>query len=87
MSAGSITLENLTNSHKLLIDIQLAMIRAAAKVIMCLDHTKFGRRSVTLLCDLEPIDTIVTDSKAPPELVEQLRGKGIEVIVAPKDAP
>src|SRR6266581_1903304 len=87
MSAGGITLEGLTNSHGLLIDIQLAMIRAAAKVIMCLDHTKFGRRSVTPLCDLEPIDAIVTDSKAPPELVEQLRAKGIEVIVAPKDAP
>jgi len=85
MSAGGITLEGLTNSHGLLIDIQLAMIRAAAKVIMCLDHTKFGRRSVTPLCGLEPIDTIVTDSKSPPELVAQLRGKGIEVIVAPGD--
>src|SRR6266550_5145741 len=87
MSAGGITLDGLTNSHGLLIDIQLAMIRAAAKVIMCLDHTKFGRRSVSSLCDLEPIDVIVTDSKAPGDLVAQLRVKGIEVIVAPKDAP
>ncbi|MCW5551705.1 MAG: DeoR/GlpR transcriptional regulator [Verrucomicrobiae bacterium] len=83
MSAGGITLEGLTNSHGLLIDIQLAMMRAAAKVIFCLDHTKFGRRSVTPLCDLEPIDIIVTDSPAPTDLVEQLRAKGIEVVVAP----
>lgn len=83
MSAGGITLEGLTNSHGLLIDIQLAMMRAAAKVIMCLDHTKFGRRSVLPLCDLEPVDVIVTDSGAPAEMVEQLRQKGIEVIVAP----
>lgn len=82
MSAGGITLEGLTNSHGLLIDIQLAMIRAAAKVIFCLDHTKFGRRSVTPLCDLDCIDVIVTDGEAPAELVEQLRAKGIEVIVA-----
>jgi DeoR/GlpR family transcriptional regulator of sugar metabolism len=82
MSAGGITLDGLTNSHGLLIDIQLAMIRGAAKVIMCLDHTKFGRRSVTPLCDLEPIDTIVTDSKAPADLVQALRDKGIEVVVA-----
>ena len=82
MSAGGITLEGLTNSHGLLIDIQLAMIQAAAKVIFCLDHTKFGRRSVSPLCDLEQIDTIVTDSKAPADLVDQLRAKGIEVIVA-----
>jgi len=83
MSAGGITPEGLTNSHGLLIDIQLAMIRAAHQVIFCLDHTKFGRRSVSPLCDLEPIDTIVTDSQAPEDLVTQLRGKGIEVIVAP----
>jgi len=83
MSAGGITMEGLTNSHGLLIDIQLAMIRAAAKVIFCLDHTKFGRRSVTQLCDLEPIDIIVTDRQAQTDLVEQLRAKGIEVVVAP----
>ena len=82
MSAGGITMEGLTNSHGLLIDIQLAMMRAAHKVIFCLDHTKFGRRSVSPLCDLASVHTLVTDSKAPADLVEQLRGKGIEVIVA-----
>ena len=83
MSAGGITLEGLTNSHGLLIDIQLAMMRAAHKVIFCLDHTKFGRRSVSPLCDLTKVHTIVTDKGAPAELVEQLRGRGIEVLVAP----
>src|SRR5690349_16244870 len=82
MSAGGISLDGITNSHGLLIDIQRAMMRAAAKVIMCLDHTKFGRRSVSPLCELSRVHTVVTDSKAPMELVEQLRGKGIEVVVA-----
>jgi DeoR family fructose operon transcriptional repressor len=85
MSSGGITLEGITNSHGLLIDIQLAMMRAAAKVIFCLDHTKFGRRSVSQLCDLSKVHAIVTDSEAPEELVEQLRNKGIEVIVAPSN--
>jgi len=57
-------------------------MRAAAKVIMCLDHTKFGRRSVSSLCDLSKVHTIVTDRKAPEDLMAQLRTKGIEVIVA-----
>lgn len=82
MSAGGITPEWLTNSHSLLIDTQLAMIRAAAKVIFCLDHTKFDRISVAKLCTLELIDTIVTDPAAPEGLVQELREKGIEVIVA-----
>src|ERR1043166_5852569 len=82
MSAGGISLEGITNSHGLLIDIQRAMIQAAQKVIFCFDHTKFGRQSVLPLCGLECIDTIITDSKAPVELVEKFRAKGIEVVVA-----
>ncbi len=82
MSAGGITLEGITNSHGLLIDIQRTMIAAAQRVILCLDHTKFGRKSVSHLCDLDSIDTIVTDAAAPPDLVEGLRGRGLEVVVA-----
>jgi DeoR/GlpR family transcriptional regulator of sugar metabolism len=83
MSAGGISLEGVSNSHGLLIDIQRAMINAAQKVIFCLDHTKFGRRSVSPMCGLDSIDVIVTDSQAPPELIQQLRSHSIEVIVAP----
>jgi DeoR/GlpR family transcriptional regulator of sugar metabolism len=82
MSGGGIALEGVSNSHGLLIDIQRAMINAAHKVIFCFDHTKFGRQSVLPLCGLDCIDTIVTDSQAPRELVNQLRKKNIEVIVA-----
>jgi DeoR/GlpR family transcriptional regulator of sugar metabolism len=82
MSAGGITLEGITNSHGLLIDIQRAMINAAQKVIFCIDHTKFGRKSVSALCDLDCIDVVVTDSAARAELTEGLRDKGLDVIVA-----
>src|SRR5438552_1569604 len=58
MSAGGITLEGVTNSHGLLIEIQRAMIHAAQRVIFCIDHTKFGRKSISPMCDLEVIDTI-----------------------------
>ena len=83
MSAGGLSVEGITNSHGLLIDIQRAMIQAAQKIIFCFDHTKFGRRSVLPLCDLEPVDIIVTDSGAPTDLVAELCGRGIEVVVAP----
>src|SRR5437899_11320341 len=85
MSAGGVSLEGITNSHGLLIDIQRAMIQAAQKVIFCFDHTKFGRQSVLPLCDLECVDTIVTDANAPSDLVEALRGRGIDVVQAPAD--
>jgi DeoR family fructose operon transcriptional repressor len=71
-----------SNSHGLLIDIQKAMIHAARKIIFCLDHTKFGRQSISLLCGLDVIDTIVTDQAAPAEMVRELQRHKIEVIVA-----
>jgi DeoR family transcriptional regulator, fructose operon transcriptional repressor len=82
MSAGGITLEGITNSHGLLIDIQRAMIEGAQKVIFCFDHTKFGRKSVLPLCELDCADAIVTDSEASSELVESLRERGLNVVVA-----
>jgi DeoR/GlpR family transcriptional regulator of sugar metabolism len=84
MGAGGITLDGITNSHALLIDIQRAMLKAAQKVVFCLDHTKFGRQSFSLLCGFDLVDTIVTDSLAPAELVTGLRERGVEVIVAPR---
>ena len=83
MGAGGITLEGITNSHTLLIEIQRAMLKAAQKVVLCLDHTKFGRQSFSLLCGLDMVDAIVTDSLAPLELVAGLRERGVDVIVAP----
>src|SRR3989442_4014628 len=47
MSAGGITPEGVTNSHGLLIEIQRAMIHAAKRVIFCIDHTKFWRKSIS----------------------------------------
>jgi DeoR family fructose operon transcriptional repressor len=82
MGAGGITLDGVTNSHALLIDIQHQMIRGAQKIILCLDHTKFGRKSMIQLCGLDQVDVVVTDSQAPAELVAALRAKGIEVVVA-----
>ena len=82
MSCGGITLEGITNSHGLLIEIQKAMIEAARKVIFCIDSSKFGRQSISKLCDLDVIDAIVTDKAAPADLVKGLRKRGVEVILA-----
>jgi DeoR/GlpR family transcriptional regulator of sugar metabolism len=85
MSAGGITTEGVTNSHALLVDIQRAMMQAAGRVILCLDHTKLGRRSVARLADLDQVDLLVTDSGASPEAVTALRAQGLEVMIAPAE--
>lgn len=82
LGGGGIAAEGIYNSHALLVDIQRAMIAGAAKVIFCFDHTKFDRRSTFFLCDFAQVDVVITDAKAPPGLVAELRGKGIDVVVA-----
>ena len=82
LSGSGVAEDGIYNSHALLVDIQRAMIAGAAKVIFCCDHTKFGRRSTFFLCDFTLVDTIVTDRGAPAELVNALRAKDVEVILA-----
>lgn len=82
LSGSGISEDGIYNSHALLVDIQRAMIAGAAKVIFCLDHTKFGRRSTFFLSDFSAIDVVVTDAQAPEALVHELRAKGLEVVVA-----
>jgi DeoR/GlpR family transcriptional regulator of sugar metabolism len=83
MSGGGIAVEGVSNSHALLIEIQRAMIAAARRIVFCFDHSKFGRHSLLHLCDLETIDTLVTDAAAPAALVREFRRRGVEVVVAP----
>jgi DeoR family transcriptional regulator, fructose operon transcriptional repressor len=82
MSCGGITPDGVMNSHGLLIDIQRAMMRAARRVILCVDHTKFGRQSISRLCGIESIDTIVTDRTPPLEILAALDAAQVQVIVA-----
>jgi DeoR/GlpR family transcriptional regulator of sugar metabolism len=82
MSAGGVTVDGVTNSHALLIEIQRAMIAAVGKVILCVDHTKLGRQSISHLCGLDSLDTIITDRGAPAEMVKALRKRNLEVILA-----
>jgi DeoR family fructose operon transcriptional repressor len=83
LSGSGISEDGIYNSHALLVDIQRAMIGGAAKVIFCLDHTKFDRRSTFFLSDFSAVDVVVTDSLAPQPVVAALRAKGLEVVVAP----
>jgi DeoR/GlpR family transcriptional regulator of sugar metabolism len=82
MGAGGITDKGVTNSPALLIDVQHAMMKAASRVIFCLDHTKLGRFSLAFLCNLSDVDTVITDSKAGKDQVDAIRSAGPEVIIA-----
>lgn len=59
-----------------------AMIRSASQVTVLADSSKFGRRSLSPICDFDGVNRIVTDRGAPQAAVEKLRHRGIEVVLA-----
>lgn len=87
MSCGGLTPEGITNSHGLLIEIQRAMMQAAGRVILCVDHTKFGRQSISRLCGLDEIDTVITNQLPAEAMQQALAAAGVELIVAAADGP
>ena len=58
------------------------MIEASAEVTVLADSSKFGHRSLALICDFRSIRRVITDTGAPAYDVQKLRGQGIDV-----DAP
>jgi len=61
MSTGGITADGLFNSNALLVETERQMIRAADRVTLVADSSKFGQRALTHLCPLEDVNEIVTD--------------------------
>ncbi|GAB3352746.1 DeoR/GlpR family DNA-binding transcription regulator [Lysobacter tyrosinilyticus] len=58
------------------------MVEVARETIVLADASKFGRRSFSRIAPLEAVHCIVTDRKAPRELVAAFRKRGVEVQLA-----
>ena len=58
------------------------MMESAAHVTVLADSSKFGHRSLSLISDFKPVHRVITDANAPPEDVEKLRARGVEVVLA-----
>lgn len=85
MSVAAINDEGFFNNNLLLVETERAMMDAAYEVIIVADSSKFGHRSLALLCRLEDVDCIVTDAELPEEWREKITARGVELILAPVD--
>jgi len=46
------------------------------------DHTKFGREDFAHVCDLEAIDTVISDIGLADEMAEEIEDAGLAVVRA-----
>ena len=67
LSCGGIDAEGVHNTNQLVVEIEQEMIRQCSKVVVLADHSKFGVKSMSTLCDFQSVDIIITDKKAPAE--------------------
>ncbi len=58
------------------------MIEISRRVIAVADSSKLMRRNISRIARVEQLHTLITDSGASPAVVEELRGRGVEVILA-----
>jgi DeoR family transcriptional regulator of aga operon len=63
-------------------EVRRLMVAMCRKVVAVLDATKWGRVGLVSFASLEDVDCIITDDRAPAELVEQVRALGVEVILS-----
>lgn len=81
-SASGFTLEDgLTDFNVYEVELKKAMVQSVSTVIAMLDHSKFGKSSLSIFCETGDIDMLIADSNAPKETLEELERKQVQVLV------
>ena len=62
--------------------LNLKMIDIARQVVAVADSSKLLRRNISVIARVEQLDTLITDSAAPPAVIEELRRRGVDVLLA-----
>ncbi|WP_262246387.1 DeoR/GlpR family DNA-binding transcription regulator [Parapedobacter soli] len=71
------SISNLTEAN-----INQKMINASQVVVVLADSSKFGKRGIGKICELEQVQYIITDTGVSETTVKELEERGLKVIVA-----
>lgn len=82
LSAAAVDDEGYFNSNLLLVETEQAMMRSADDVIIVADSTKFGHKSLALLCGLGSVNSVVVDNEISEDWRSKITAAGVELIVA-----
>jgi len=82
LSAAGISEEGLFNAHLLLAETEQAMLKAASRVMVVADSSKFGRKSLTLVSGLESIDIFVSDDGLPQRWHDVITAATAQLLIA-----
>ena len=86
--AQAIRPQGLIEGDPLLIKTEQKLLKQADELIVLVDGSKFAPRGSLILCPLERIRLLITDTSAPPEAIAMLEQQGVRVeVVGDEDRP
>jgi DeoR/GlpR family transcriptional regulator of sugar metabolism len=86
--AQAIRPQGLIEGDPLLIKTEQKLLKQADELIVLVDGSKFAPRGSLILCPLERIHLLITDTSAPPEAIATLQQQGVRVeVVGDEDHP
>ncbi|MCK3655241.1 transcriptional regulator [Pasteurellaceae bacterium Macca] len=81
-SGKGFTEEGLYKTDMIIANSEQQMSAKSAKYVVLLDSSKLGQKMGMLFTKLEHIDVLITGKEADPDIIQRLREKGLEVLLA-----
>lgn len=85
LSVAGIHEDGFYNSNFLLVETEKAMMSAADEVVIIADSTKFGKKSLARLCELDSVQKVVVDSGIDDDWKQRIIEAGVELLVPEGD--
>lgn len=82
MGAAAVGAQGVMQQDVVLVAAERRLIDRAEEVILLVDSTKFVSSSGTIVCGLDEVDVLVTDTGIAPEHAAMVRAAGVSLIVA-----
>lgn len=80
-SGKGITADGLYKMDMLTAMAEQKMLNHIGRLVVLADSSKLGQRAGMLFCPAERIDILITGHDADPQVLEQLRAKGVEIML------
>lgn len=71
----------ITTANVLMAQVDQLMVERSRQTILVTDSSKFGRAGFVPVQPVQAFHTIITDTDAPPDMIEAIRKAGVEVIL------
>ncbi|SUT95404.1 HTH-type transcriptional regulator UlaR [Actinobacillus lignieresii] len=81
-SGKGFTREGLFKTDMIIANSEAQMSSKASKYVVLLDSTKLGKEIGMLFRDINNVDLLITGKEADPKIVQSIRDKGVEIILA-----